>query len=519
MTISDDLVRRGHFPKEFPPSFNTVSFADFADAITRPAIERLLPKEPSRCLCHNIARPAGMRRQLSVPNPGHHFALAALIEDAWHSDLEPLLAKASFAASSPVRATTGRAFVPRVSSGTADLRANRRTAGRYLLTSDIQNFYPSIYTHSIPWALHTKVAAKKDRTPKLIGNSLDAALRQAQDGQTVGIPIGPDSSMVLAECLLSAVEAKLSARMPGLQGYRFWDDIELVFGTQGEAEQAVGELQEILSEFELSLNPRKTCVVELPIPIEEDGIPEIRTWNLEPTTAGLKWDLHGFFDHVFRTVAGARGGHAAAFALGRLRAMPLDAELWELVQANALQLLVAEPSSARHVASLFEAAVARGHSVSKDGIALATERLAVRHTALGQGSEIAWALWLCIQNKVHISTLTAEAVTRLQDDLVGLLVLHAESLSLMPTSLDVSSWEQYMVPDELFGPHWLLSYEARTKGWLPSTGVADHIADDPFFSALRTAGVSFYDVSASGVGAAFGVASGSSIGIGEPYGQ
>ncbi|MFM6127183.1 MAG: hypothetical protein ACKPBV_00235 [Sphaerospermopsis kisseleviana] len=27
---------------------------------------------------------------------------------------------------------------------------------KYLIKTDIKNFYPSIYTHSIPWALHKK---------------------------------------------------------------------------------------------------------------------------------------------------------------------------------------------------------------------------------------------------------------------------------------------------------------------------------------------------------------------------
>ena len=27
---------------------------------------------------------------------------------------------------------------------------------KYILKTDIKNFYPSIYTHSIAWALHTK---------------------------------------------------------------------------------------------------------------------------------------------------------------------------------------------------------------------------------------------------------------------------------------------------------------------------------------------------------------------------
>lgn len=50
-----------------------------------------------------------------------------------------------------------------------------------------------------------------------------------------------------------------------------------------------------------------------------------------------------------------------------------------------------------------------------------------------------------------------------------------------------------MTADELYGEHWLLSYEANCKGWLPSASVQDHVATDADFSFLKNAGVSFHD--------------------------
>jgi hypothetical protein len=36
-----------------------------------------------------------------------------------------------------------------------------RYAARYVLKTDVARFYHSIYTHSIPWVIHGKAAAKK----------------------------------------------------------------------------------------------------------------------------------------------------------------------------------------------------------------------------------------------------------------------------------------------------------------------------------------------------------------------
>jgi hypothetical protein len=68
------------------------------------------------------------------------------------------------------------------------------------LAADISEFYHSIYTHSISWALHTKLFAKSNQKAKVVGNLLDKATQNGQHGQTVGIPIGPDTSLVASAC-------------------------------------------------------------------------------------------------------------------------------------------------------------------------------------------------------------------------------------------------------------------------------------------------------------------------------
>src|SRR5260370_40427866 len=62
---------------------------------------------------------------------------------------------------------------------------------RYVLKADISRFYPTLYTHSIPWALHTKEVAKaKKKDSSLLGNLIDSATQATQHQQTLGIPVG-----------------------------------------------------------------------------------------------------------------------------------------------------------------------------------------------------------------------------------------------------------------------------------------------------------------------------------------
>ena len=61
----------------------------------------------------------------------------------------------------------------------------------YIYHTDITDCYCSIYTHSIPWAIHSKKYAKKHKNDKkLVGNVIDNHIRAMSYGQTNGIPQG-----------------------------------------------------------------------------------------------------------------------------------------------------------------------------------------------------------------------------------------------------------------------------------------------------------------------------------------
>jgi len=90
------------------------------------------------------------------------------------------------------------------------------------------------------------------------------------DGQTHGIPIGPDTSLVVAEILLSSVDQSMLNSHPDLiSGFRYVDDYELSFSKLSEGEQVLTELQGLLAEYELILNPRKTTLESLPQSFED----------------------------------------------------------------------------------------------------------------------------------------------------------------------------------------------------------------------------------------------------------
>ena len=211
---------------------------------------------------YSLAKAGGLRRKLSVPNPACHLLLCDFIASRWR-ELSVVTRSSSLSLSKPVRDRRRRRAI--VTALPFDelpgVRATSRSNARYVVLTDLTEFYSSLYTHSVPWAIHGKLVAKAQRQAHaLYGNGLDSLLRAAQDQQTVGIPIGPDTSLVVAEAVLSAVDREMAKRVQNLRGLRYMDDFEFYFADPSAAEAGLAVLQETLLEFELRLNPRKTTI-------------------------------------------------------------------------------------------------------------------------------------------------------------------------------------------------------------------------------------------------------------------
>ena len=146
---------------------------------------------------------------------------------------------------------------------------------RFRVHADVAAFYDSIYTHSIPWALLGKQAAKANRGADLPANQIDSALRFARRGETTGISTGPGTSLIVAEILLQAVDRQLTQ----FRFERFLDDYVGYAKSETEAEDFVRSLESSLREYGLKLNGRKTRVEALPLPDEPGWIRELRRSN------------------------------------------------------------------------------------------------------------------------------------------------------------------------------------------------------------------------------------------------
>ncbi len=167
----------------------------------------------------------------------------------------------------------------------------------YCANTDISNFYPSIYTHSIAWATEGKVEARKDRAANLLlGSHLDKLFQNSKDGQTNGILIGSILSDIVAELILAKVDIDLIASVEksklDLTIVRYRDDYKFLSKTRSDAELALKIFSKVIqTEFDLSINEKKTR-------IDNDVVlGALRPWDLELKSSHI---LSKVFDSKFR---------------------------------------------------------------------------------------------------------------------------------------------------------------------------------------------------------------------------
>ena len=266
MTILQTILRRGYFPKELPPSFYTERFAMYAG--TKAGRNTLKAYKPSdnytECSKYELALPGAHRRELRIPHPASFVHLASLTAQNFRRLLKKG-AVSPFSKSRPVFATArNRALQPALRlQNLARERAAARAGCTFLLKADVSQFYPSLYTHAVGWAVDPKLREKAHwRNGKLLGKKLDQALMDLDGKVSQGIPIGNDISYLLAEAVLAQVDAGISA--PAHRAFRWFDDYEISFDTRGEAEACLKRLSRELARFRLRLNATKTKIVELP---------------------------------------------------------------------------------------------------------------------------------------------------------------------------------------------------------------------------------------------------------------
>ncbi|MCW8519304.1 RNA-directed DNA polymerase, partial [Streptococcus macedonicus] len=146
---------------------------------------------------------------------------------------------------------------------------------------DISNFYGSIYTHSLHWAIIGEENAKEEHNS--FGSGIDKRFQWMNYRETVGIPQGNVVSDFFAELLLAYIDVKLvnELEISKISGYhilRYRDDYRIFTNSIDELHKIKKILSVILQRYKLSLGDSKT---KLSDNVVKDSIKEDKLYWLK----------------------------------------------------------------------------------------------------------------------------------------------------------------------------------------------------------------------------------------------
>lgn len=277
------LLDYGLFADKVPPCFTSEGLAAIAST-SMPAVleetgeeklKEFIAKKAHDYIRYEALREINIPRHLGIPHPEAYAVQSMAISRHWKTisthcnQPNPAISRIH------VRHTGSGSIFEMNYKGKERYQLQedeiRWMAGaQYIVHADIASCFPSIYTHSIPWALNGKPVAKKSKNvTELAGNLLDKCTQITRDNQTNGLLIGPHSSNIIAEIILTKIDVELQA-----QGYkkitRHIDDYTFYADDFGQAERFVKDLGLFLRGYEMSLNDKKTRILSLPRPSDED---------------------------------------------------------------------------------------------------------------------------------------------------------------------------------------------------------------------------------------------------------
>ena len=485
------LLAYGYLPRELPPLFGSETFVAVTKATALPESMTKAKAEWTQPTHHNLARVGGLRRRLTVPNPINFFRLAT----AFDKNSAALVAeweKSPYSQTTPKISTSGQRGISNESADRATAKAYSRVGAKYLLRADISQFYPSIYTHTIPWALHTKKIAKAAfNDMSLAGNVIDRELQACQFGQTKGVAIGPDTSLGIAELLLVPIDRRLSEECNIRGGVRFIDDMEFSFQTLADAEAALVSLESKLYEYELQLNGNKTRILELPEPLESKYVTALRP-RIPHATVSVPSQWIDYFNHAFALAQDHPTEGVLRYAVAALQGVTAPNKCWPIVQALLWQCIALDPGCQRFVIDVLLLHKYRAQHVPDVDVAKsAIESLVLSSAPVGHGSEVLWSIWGALQLGFDLSESAQEVIGKMDDAFVAVAAMLSKKQKVFKGDFEPPLWASWLAEGCFAEDHWLFGYEAYRRGWFASEVQTAKLSDDPPVKFLAEAKVTF----------------------------
>ncbi|MBU1346229.1 MAG: RNA-directed DNA polymerase [Alphaproteobacteria bacterium] len=495
------LLEAGYLPDELPPPFVSGTFSTY-----RESLHRKWQTVPQQKYQHYKSSPDVLsipkygheRRKIAIVNPINQMRLSRVIADNW-IDIRDFINTSKISEYRAIFDLNGRRAIFGVDWDAVSSRRNTISAqysGQF--HTDISKFYPTIYTHSIAWAYFGKQLVQANLNANWLKqsylNSLDIEIRHGQRNQSVGLPIGPDTSRIVAEIVARGIEKAVEVRIPDLgdRALRYVDDFT-VGVNDGEAEEhTVIAVELAFAEFELGMNFAKTKFINHKVALPELWKEHLSTVPLINRPERQRDKLENYFDIAFRAAEKSEKDAVLKWAVKRARSFKIDPKNQKYFYEKILHVGRRAPACMGAISQLLIDARHNSQTLPIDSIRkYISDNIKVAGKT-GHAYEVMWALFLCKGLSITVNRSEVEHLFSMSSSSVALILMDLDRRGLIDGGIDDTIWMQDCAnANGLQSPMWLLAYEAVRKGWwsVPTT----YVQADPFFDPMLLKGIHFYD--------------------------
>lgn len=287
--LFDGLLGYGLFAEKIPPIFTSEAFSKWSKTQEEKTQSRKKNVDweyyGKDYIRYDNMRNINIPRPLAIPNPIAYRNQCKTLSDSWGELKTYFKAKTNNQSHKISRIHIRKLKKKHLfemnyknfSKDDSDIENGLSIGSKYVVKADISNCFPSIYTHSIPWAVVGKESAKKDKKDDTKWfNQIDKFTRNLKFGETHGVLIGPHTSNIISEIVLIAIDYELDNK--GYKYTRHIDDYSCFVETHGKAEQFLLDLSSELKKYELTLNHKKTKIIELPVATVEHWVNKMNSF-------------------------------------------------------------------------------------------------------------------------------------------------------------------------------------------------------------------------------------------------
>ena len=420
--LSYGLLAYGLFAEKLPPIFSSVKFYDWAKKN-----KTLIKSEPRGYIYYESIRNVNIPRQLGIPNPFSYACLCFTLEQYW-KDLQKYFKEITESHSYKISRIHIRKKICNESlfemnyknlNDDGDPLRKLSIGKKYVVKSDITYCYPSIYSHSISWALLGKDEAKKESSNKnLWTNIIDYNVRNIKHGETNGLLIGPHSSNLLSEIILTRVDQNLYEK-----GYRFIrniDDYCCVTESYEQAESFINDLVSELKNFNLSVNQKKTEILKLPLSAEDEWVHNLGVVPVEGKYVVIELkSVKRYLDMSLQAMKDNNGNAAPInYAIKVLKSLNVNKRVGDYIVDTVLHWAIIYP----YLLPLLSDYIFNCYSVDTSLIQEFASLLYLDSIKRNNYEGISYALFFCIKYNVTLTSLNCDDI--LEGDCISKLLYY-----------------------------------------------------------------------------------------------